>query len=323
MNRRITYTAAGIILSFTIAIGGWAIATRLIDMESERLLSAITHFSVDIPVAEPLIVNIENGDPDIHFGLTDDEIVSILQNWELSQYRRPHEPAPGQIDMNTAIIVGRMGVSFLVEQNILPADSVTFDNTGAFLSQNVPRAERFLPLRYSYWTVFFGSNDLAVNMTINAVTGQIWEIELTTRQWRSVEPVRPFSLSISRDDIEDTLAVFMSNLDILPVDGTMHGLLYSFDFEFDESGWPRLGGDPNPPVLFPPPGYHIVDEIFEMFRWMWYFESGLMLGQSFAEGRARAEIVAGGGLPGGVLYYDRLHIRLTASPQPESWFNFD
>jgi len=341
--RRIAYTLAGIVLSFTIAVGGWALTSRLIDTESDRLLSAVTYFSVDMPAAEPLSMVEEDDEANISFGLTDDEIVSILQNWELTHYRRPHEPAAGQIDMNTAVISARSGINFLVEQNILPTEAARFESTGAFLSQNVPRGEvQFLPLRYSYWTVFFSNDNLSINMTINAVTGQIWEIVITARHWRTLESVVPFPLMVSRDDIENTLSAFMSGLDLQPVDGTVHGLLHSFDFEFDEYGNARLpivdydSGTPTviPPTNYietqrlrryielPPPGLGlIIDEAtLELFRWLWHFENGLMIGQSFVEGGARAEIMAGGALPGGVLYFDRLHIRLTTSPPPESWF---
>jgi len=324
MSRRAVYTATGIILSFAIAIGGWVATSRLIDMESDRLLSASASFSVDMPVAaEPLSADEDDDNPYITFGLTDNEIVSVLRNWELTHYRRPHEPAPGQIDMTTAIISGRAGINFLEEQNILPPGGMDFDHTGAFLSQNVPRGEDFLPLIYSYWTVFFSNENVSVNMTINAVTGQIWEIELVVRSWRIPGSIMPFSLSANRDDITNALSVFMSNLDIQPVDGTMHGLLYPFDFEFDERGnalVPLEGRDPDAPlVLFPPPGRNIDTEIADLFRWLWYFENGLMVGHSIAEGNARAEVLADGSIPGGVLHFNRLHIRLTVSPQPRSW----
>ena len=208
MIKRNVLTTVGIILSFVIAIGGWAVTSWLIDMESYRLLSSTRSFVVDMPTIESPVTNEENGS--IRLGLTENEIVSILRNWELTDYRRPHEPAPGQIDMQTAIISGRAGLLFLPNQNILPAELMTFNNTGAFLSQNVPQGGEFLPLRYSYWTVSAANDDIYVRMTINAVTGQVWKIEINTVQRYAVMAL----LSASQDEILNLLAAFTSDLGI-------------------------------------------------------------------------------------------------------------
>jgi len=182
------------------------------DMESYRLLSGRISFAVDIPPIETTHLNDDNGYPTISLGLTDSEIVSILQNWELTDYRRPHEPAVGQIDMEQAIELGRAGLDFLYNHNILPMEMLEFNNVGAILSQNVPQGGQFLPLRYSYWSVRFSNEHIDIFMTINAVTGQIWRTEIVANSWYVVE--QSFELSISHDEVLNMLAAFMSCLGI-------------------------------------------------------------------------------------------------------------
>lgn len=312
MIKKNILTVVGIILSFAIAIGGWAVTSRLIDIESDRLLSGTTSFSVSIPTVGPVNPDENNDDIIIGLGFTEDEMVSILQNWELIEDRRPHEPAAGQINMETAIISGRAGIVFLQQHNILTEGMSEFNRTGAFLSQNIPRGEEFLHLRYSYWTVSFHNEHVSIVMTINAVTGQIWDISISLNQHqaaiytpfviappsleRSLFP-SPF-LQVGYDDIVNMLIAFMYSLDIYPVDGTMHGLLYIDGFD---NGWYIAGQ---------------ADDDRYRAAWMRrHFQNGLLVGQYFADENARVEITMDGMImPDGMVLFHRLNIKLTASP---------
>jgi len=109
MFKKNILTAVGIILSFAIAAGGWVVTSSLIDRESYRLLSGTTSFLVDIPTIELSHSDEEMNYQNISLSLTDEEMISVLQNWELTDSIRLHEPAPGQIDMETAIMTGQEG----------------------------------------------------------------------------------------------------------------------------------------------------------------------------------------------------------------------
>jgi len=293
MFKKILLTAVGIILSFAIAAGGWLVTSILIDRESYNLLSGTASFLVDIPAIE-----INQSDEEIDYqittlNLTNEEMISVLQNWELSDSSRsrPHEPAPGQIDMETAIITGQEGLLFLYEQNILPPEAMVFNNAVAFLSQNISQDEDFLPLRYSYWTVAFGNEYIETHITINALTGQIWGIEIFSRQRAMGEVISQMLLKADSDDIINALSAFVSNLDIYPDDEPAQGIL---------AFWGNNGN------------YILAIE--------GHFENTRIYGQSIADGNASAVVNAMGTLaPDGVLYFQRLSIQLKPQPMPSIW----
>jgi len=281
MNKRNVLTVFGIILSFTIAVGGWLATSWLIDIESYRLLSGTRSFVVDIPTIEATSTNDTSGESNIVLGLTENEIVSILWNWELTDNRRPHEPAMGQIDMEQAIMVGRTGLMFLYEHGILPAEMLVVNDIRATLNQNVPQGGAFLPLRYSYWQVDFRNDDIDTSMTINAVTGQVWSVEISSRQ--SMHPNVSMALNIDLNNIEVILLGFLLNA----------GIHSSGEFV------QRMNA-PTPALPQYIAAFHLEDV--------------LVASQSFADGDAKATITpAGGVLSSETLYFTGLIIQLSAN----------
>ena len=188
MNKKNILTAAGIVLSFAIAIGGWGLTSRLIEKKSDRLLSGTLAVATNILDAMPASTAPEvpdgaEGDfspvnPDLSGG----EIVSILSNWDSAGRETPHEPTKGQLDMEQAIEAGRAWLSFIGKLNIFPGSSLDFNNAKAYLFQNLPpdQAGRFLPPAYSCWAVAFTGEAMSASLAINAVTGQVWKTEINT-----------------------------------------------------------------------------------------------------------------------------------------------
>jgi hypothetical protein len=291
-------TTAGIFLSFVIAIGGLKVTSRLIDMESYRLLSGTRSFVVDIPTMESIHAHEDNGD--IPLNLNEDEIVSILRNWELTDYRRPHEPAVGQLNMEQAIASGRAGLIFLYNHNILPMEMMTLNNTEAILSQNVPQSGEFLPLRYSYWNVTFRNEVIEVLMTINALTGQVWGIEVTTNQTTTVMLPTLLHIPISHDKINNMLDDFMSGLGILFNDRTELRTIYLI--ENDE-----------PEPTRPSRDLYVLIENHETVAIHEIHFGIIRAHQSFTQGEA-AVIITASGTPvtDEMCYIKRFNIHLTA-----------
>ena len=299
-HKKNALTTFGIALSFAIAIGGWGLTSRLIDIESNRILSGTTSFLVDIPPIDEAVMN--EGAESIRLGLTENEIVSILQNWGLVENRRPHEPAVGQLDMEQAILAGRLGLEFLITHNILPTEMLNGSGARAILSQNVPQGGDFLPLRYSYWIVHFYDEEIDVHMTINAVTGQVWGIELFARQSSQVAVSPLIDLSINLDSLETVLTDFMLGLNIQPQGEIFLGpyLLWGDFFEEQTAVVPSLA-----------PSFEV--PTWETDRSSAVFIGNLLIAlQGFAGENANAIItVSRGYLLDRTLYFDGINIRLS------------
>ena len=226
MSKRNILTAAGLAVSFIIAIGGWMVTSWLMDVASDRLLSKTELFALNMPSIESTHLHGYRDDPHIPLGLTKNEMISILSNWELTDYRRPHQPADGQIDMEQAIMAGRTGLTFLYEKDMTPAHMLTPHDIRATLHQNVPQWGDFLPLQYSYWDVTFRTNNISVDVTIHAVTGQIWGMAITLHPEYSITTLPTLRLSL--DDSENILLEFLLNAGAHSIGEIGHALSGTF-----------------------------------------------------------------------------------------------
>ena len=320
LSKRAFFTAAGIIIAFSVAIGGWALTSRLIDMESERLLAHTTTFTLNMPMPEPINQN-EDDDPEAGLSLTVHEMVSVLRNWEALYHSEPrhtspplrrvlHEPAEGQINMMQAVEAAREGVLFLQEYNLVPAELLSFNDTRAYLGQNLSYNGEFLPLQYSYWNVYFVNDYLHVLMTINAATGQLWQIQLEVRHmpilaheaWIRTVGYGIVSMDINDIDLRNTLAAFMTNAGM------------DFDKEAIFVIQDELTEFPPPVQLFPP-HRRFFDQRPYIFMYndrRYIMQLSRPLAQyRFADGDASALIAAAGIITEeGTLHFSRLTIAL-------------
>jgi len=192
-NKQKVFTAMGVILSFVIAIGGWALTSKLIDKRSDALLSAsgitwiktpdarfsespVSPTTVGDPSGEAPMIPDYNQNADVPT-LSENEIISIIKNLESPAIERLHEPTADQITMEQAIEAGQKWCSVFSENGIVPAELFEWENMriNAYLSQRLPRdqSEQFLNPIYSYWTVTYSSVYMDANLDINAVTGKV------------------------------------------------------------------------------------------------------------------------------------------------------
>lgn len=212
LSKRNLYTAMGIALSFVIAIGGWALTSKLIDGKADALLSVTG--SVKVPV----VASTDTGkEPDESGGesphvlprLTATEISAVLQNWKAAGSERPHEPTDGQLSMEQAIEAGKAGLSYFCEQGVIPTEllELEYDKINAYLYENQPRGQETGSLDpfYSYWTVSLTNGRMSALLTINAVTGQIWKAEIASTI---------SSVNFNEVQAEHMLDVFTSYLDL-------------------------------------------------------------------------------------------------------------
>jgi len=352
MIKKNALTAAGMLLAFAIAIGGWALTNRLIDIESDKILYATTSFPVEMPAIEPIHVYDSSEYYTIEpLTLTNDEIVSILRNWRFidnlgrwepatGMWRYPasarwHEPAPGQINMQQAFEAAREMLVFLHERNIL-LHMEFYASPRAYLRQNVPPDDDFLPLGYSFWTLNVTNEYVDVRFMINALTGQVWDVEINlweqTPPGMVIEPISPdYSPAAIYFEIRDTLAAFTSGLDIDFECETMiemHALCLRDNLIEYEVRLPPYYVNPwNYPPAVQPPRYIFeappifppeVQFVIPPFAYGVRTYRNITATQNFADANAAATISATGMLAwDGTLHFNRLTISLV--PTWEYW----
>jgi len=289
-----------------MAVGGWAVTRRFIEAESQRLLSAMVTIAVDIPVAVPVSLH-EDDDtsPETIPRLTEHEMLSVLHNWEtlLSTDRtarqRLHEPAPGQIDMVQAIEIARQGVVFLHEQNILPLHILSFNDTRAYLGQNISQSETFLPIHYSFWNVRFVNDYMEISIRINAFTKQIWQFNIAINPMRSVHTF--IEIYVSKTTLEEALVAFITMLGLCPYEDFIHEGHTTSSYNNE---WPLVPGL----IMFPAIAY-IESQHPPVDMTGYRFAVN---GYRFSDGGIAARIGAFGILaPDEVLHYNTLSIELT------------
>lgn len=184
MMKRGIFNILGILLSFAIAIGGWVLASRLMDIRSDNLMSATGVSPILMPLQLPpqtdaLLAPEYISEVSIVQLLSEQRMVSILRNLDAPGREIPHEPTPEQITIDHAIRIGRVWFDNLLQHFDMHNYLGDFHDANAHLSQNIQRGNSgFLPPEYSFWTVTLIGRFMTATFLINAVTGQVWRTDL-------------------------------------------------------------------------------------------------------------------------------------------------
>ena len=252
MNKRNIFTAIGLALSFAIAIGGWGLVSRLIDIHDSNLMSAAGVAPIAMPIAVPQPA--AAGSPNGLYArplLTELQMFSVLQHKNAPGRDVPHDPAQGQITMEEAIGTARAWLSFLAYELEISEELFLFEDDAieARLTQNQHRSGE--PLRgpeYSFWTVTMRCPVMAMTatMSINAAEGQVWDTEIFSRRpiaaWAigtqepwfryyrtapvppprdNIAPLSPMQLEVDMENLANVLDAFTSYLGLdTPTPGT-------------------------------------------------------------------------------------------------------
>lgn len=188
MSRVRVQSAAGVALSFLVALGGWALTNAMLDWQEAFLLSSAGSVRVEsAPQAETGLAGGADG-----AGLAADVMARVVAAWNApGAAARPHEPTEGQLNMEQAIAAAKDGLSRFAVDGIIPQWLMGDEpaRTGAYLWEKEPtdrvirqdsqsKIAAKLPPEYSYWTVTFDNNRVNVQLMLNAVTGEIWRADL-------------------------------------------------------------------------------------------------------------------------------------------------
>jgi hypothetical protein len=210
VNKQKIYTAAAIMLSITVAVGGWVLISKLLDIKSEHLLSSSGVTWISEPVISPTETpNTEENSPEpSDSSMTEDDMVSVLRSFSSPGRTEPHEPTAGQISMEEAIAISEGALEFF--------GSLAFDKTKttAYLRRKIPdnKNEQSLDLFYSFWDITFNGEDTrgfltGAYITINAMTGKIWNLYIPIGLYGAV--------ALSDGDVKNALARYVEYMGII------------------------------------------------------------------------------------------------------------
>ena len=222
------YTFIGVLAALLIAFGGWYLTDMFISCYGNRQMASTGRIEIAMPDAPAEEV----------VQLSVSEMSSILSSWQSEIMPRLHEPTAGQLSIEQAILIAREGVAWLDNRDLLPWTFPETTPVNAFLAQNISEDVDFLDAVYSYWLVAFDSGDLIVTMQINAVTGQIWlmEIELVATASPAGWPRQALGYYDNEDGLIDDklLSDFAAELGLFSLSNHLaertsfyHGIRYS------------------------------------------------------------------------------------------------
>lgn len=185
MNRQRIFSALGIILSLAIAFLGWILVNTMLNRQETMILTAGS-FNDPSTNNEALAENAK-------VRLEEEVMKKILTNWHtLGSNARPHEPVNGQLNMEQAISEANNGLTYLSRKGVIPKDMLEggFVRTKASLMENLPTIDKYtniankeeLPPEYSYWNITFSNEKIDIMITLNAVTGKMWSVDINSYQ---------------------------------------------------------------------------------------------------------------------------------------------
>lgn len=113
-----------------------------------------------------------------------ERILTVEQMEQVIKYRNHcegeilHEPAVGQITMEEAIASGE---NWLVEMDFWKRQNLELLSRRASLGIKADLSMLEVPMEswYSFWTVRFSNEYLYADLSINAVTGKVWDAEIS------------------------------------------------------------------------------------------------------------------------------------------------
>lgn len=187
MNRSKIVTTGLFLLSLGVVSGGWYLTRALLEQRREALLGRTGE--IYMQSSESALFSAENetagtgdgageisgSDAFQEQSVPEELMAKVLAVWERGGRVLPHEPRQGQMNMEQAIGVGREWVAAMAEHGVIPAASVEgeFDNVTARLC-TLEGTVDFDENLVSYWDMRFIAYNVEINLTLHAVSGEIW-----------------------------------------------------------------------------------------------------------------------------------------------------
>ena len=191
MNRASKYTLLSLLFAAVFVFGSMAGTDLILQMWEKRRLEESGTVTMESPVlawqsaetgeeydgqdGEPLVRDKE-GD----LTLTEKEIEQVIRYRKNCEGELLHDPVKGQITMEQAFAAGE---NWLVEMGFWDHSRTHSEPLlhRASLGTKTAKEGLHMPIEpyYSFWTVRFSSTDMYVSLSVNAMTGRVWDAKIT------------------------------------------------------------------------------------------------------------------------------------------------
>lgn len=177
------YTLICFLLAAVFILGSMAGMNLILQEKESWLLQENGTAQIESPVAvwqEPE----ERGNEEPEAAEQEEKRLTLEQMEEVVSYRADaseemlHDPVAGQISMEEAIASGE---NWIVKMGFAEANDSEVLSRRASLGVKIDREISGVPMEpyYSFWTVRFSSKFMYAVLWVNAVTGKVWDAEIT------------------------------------------------------------------------------------------------------------------------------------------------
>lgn len=183
------YTAVVVAVSLCIVFGGWFLTKKLLDKKEEEFLNGTG--TVALRSSQTALLAQEEAQEEANAfkeqEIPEELMQEILLLWSYGGKEMPHEPKEEQMNMEQAIEAGRRWIAVLAEHEIVPRALTNgdFDKITAQLSTvetETELDERLL----SRWTLEYMKDDVDINLTIHAMSGEVWDANISMMAYSSL-----------------------------------------------------------------------------------------------------------------------------------------
>ncbi len=202
MNRASKYTLLSLLFAAVFVFGSMAGTDLILQMWEKRRLEESGTVTMESPVlawqsaetgeeydgqdGEPLV-----RDKEEDLTLTEKEIEQVIRYRKNCEGELLHDPVKGQITMEQAFAAGE---NWLVEMGFWDHSRTHAEPLlhRASLGTKTAKEGLHMPIEpyYSFWTVRFSSTDMYVSLSVNAMTGRVWDAKITLYDIENVNNVK-------------------------------------------------------------------------------------------------------------------------------------
>lgn len=191
MNRTTKYTLLSLLFAAVFVFGSMAGTDLILQMWEKRRLQESGTVTMESPVlawqsaeTEEEYIKQDGGpfdrDKEEDLTLTEKEIEQVIRYRKNCEGELLHDPVKGQITMEQAFASGE---NWLVEMGVWDHSRTHSEPLlhRASLGTKTAKEGLHMPIEpyYSFWTVRFSSTDMYVSLSVNAMTGRVWDAKIT------------------------------------------------------------------------------------------------------------------------------------------------